>query len=87
VLDPSLIIIGGDVAAAGEVLLEGIRESISRGTTPATGGTYRVVSGELGAQAETLGAIALVMNNAPAAAILQAEPGPMPPTEQSATTG
>jgi predicted NBD/HSP70 family sugar kinase len=86
VLDPSLIIIGGDVAAAGEVLLEGIRESISRGTTPATGGTYRVVSGELGARAETLGAIALVMNNAPAAAILHAEPGPMPPREQSAAT-
>jgi predicted NBD/HSP70 family sugar kinase len=72
VLDPSLIIIGGDVAAAGDVLLEGIRESISRGTTPATGGTYRVVSGELGVRAETLGAIALVMNDAPAGAIFQA---------------
>ena len=78
VLDPSLIIIGGDVAAAGEVLLDGVRESISRGTTPATGGAYRVVSGELGARAETLGAIALVMNTAPAAALPRAREHPTP---------
>jgi predicted NBD/HSP70 family sugar kinase len=86
VLDPSLIIIGGDVAAAGEVLLEGIRESISRGTTPATGGSYRVIAGELGARAETLGAIALVMNSAPAASILQADPRSTATAQQSAAT-
>ncbi len=64
VLDPGLVIIGGELAAAGEVLLAAVRETIDRETSPATGHPYPVVPGALGAQAEVLGAIALAMNHA-----------------------
>lgn len=61
-LDPGLVIIGGELAPAGEPLLDSIRESLDRWTSPASGHRYNVVLGELGAQAEVLGAIALAMN-------------------------
>jgi predicted NBD/HSP70 family sugar kinase len=63
-LDPGLVIIGGEVAALGRVLLDSIQESIDRGTSPAMGRSYRVVLGVLGAKAEALGAAALAMHNA-----------------------
>jgi hypothetical protein len=63
VLDPELIVIGGELAAAGDVLLDAIRETIERLTSPATGHSYSVQRGALGARAEALGAIALAMNH------------------------
>jgi predicted NBD/HSP70 family sugar kinase len=63
-LDPGLVIIGGEVAALGRVLLDSIQESIDRGTSPAMGRSYQVVLGVLGAKAEALGAAALAMHNA-----------------------
>ncbi len=63
VIDPGLVIVGGELAAAGEVLLDAIRETIDRQTSPATGHPYPVVRGALGAQAEVLGAIALAMSD------------------------
>jgi predicted NBD/HSP70 family sugar kinase len=63
VLDPRLVVAGGDVAAAGDVLLDGIRESIERTMTPSAGHAVTVVGGELAARAEVLGAIALAMSS------------------------
>ena len=63
VLDPGLVIVGGELAAAGDALLEGIREMIDRETSPVAGHSYPVVPGDLGAKAEALGAAALAMNS------------------------
>lgn len=62
-LDPELVIIGGELAPAGEPLLASIRSSLDRWISPASGHEYRVVAGQLGAKAEVLGAIALAMTH------------------------
>jgi predicted NBD/HSP70 family sugar kinase len=64
-LDPELVIIGGELAPAGEPLLESIRSSLDRWISPASGHKYEVVGGQLGAKAEVLGAIALAMTHVP----------------------
>lgn len=61
-LDPELVIIGGELAPAGEPLLNSIRIALDRWISPASGHKYPVVLGELGAKAEVLGAIALAMS-------------------------
>jgi predicted NBD/HSP70 family sugar kinase len=61
-LDPELVIVGGELAPAGEPLLTSIRSALDRWISPASGHKYPVVLGELGAKAEVLGAIALAMS-------------------------
>ena len=63
VLDPELVIIGGELAPAGRPLLDSIRGSLERWISPASG-HYPVALGELGSKAEVLGAIALAMSHA-----------------------
>jgi predicted NBD/HSP70 family sugar kinase len=63
VLDPELVIIGGELAPAGPPLLDSVRGSLERWISPASG-HYPVALGELGAKAEVLGAIALAMSHA-----------------------
>jgi predicted NBD/HSP70 family sugar kinase len=65
VLDPRLVIVGGEVAAAGDLVLDGIRESIELTMTPSAGHAVSVVPGDLGVRAEVLGAIALAMSSGP----------------------
>lgn len=62
VLDPELVIIGGELAPAGQPLLDQIAASLDRWISPASG-RYPVALGELGAKAEVLGAIALAMSH------------------------
>jgi predicted NBD/HSP70 family sugar kinase len=64
-LDPRLVVVGGEVASAGDLLLDGVRESIERTMTPSAGHAVRVVCGELGVRAEVLGAITLAMSSSP----------------------
>ena len=66
VLDPRLVVVGGEVAVAGDLLLDGIRESIERTMTPSAGHAVRVVRGDLAARAEVLGAIALATSGSSA---------------------
>jgi predicted NBD/HSP70 family sugar kinase len=66
VLDPGLVILGGELAATGEVLLATVREHIEQRTSAATGHRYEVVAGALSDKAEALGAAALAMVNASA---------------------
>jgi predicted NBD/HSP70 family sugar kinase len=63
VLDPRLIVVGGQLAAAGAPLLDGIRAELSRWLPPSLGEGLTVVGGQLGTRAEVLGAIALAARN------------------------
>jgi predicted NBD/HSP70 family sugar kinase len=60
-LNPSAIIVGGDLSAAGEPLLEGIREAVDRYALPGAAQAVEVKAGVLGDRAEVLGAVAVVI--------------------------
>jgi predicted NBD/HSP70 family sugar kinase len=60
-LNPELIVVGGDLARAGELLLGPLRDGLSRAAIPSPAGDVRVVAGELGERAELLGALALAL--------------------------
>jgi predicted NBD/HSP70 family sugar kinase len=62
-LNPEAIVVGGELAAAGDALLDGMRETIARRAQPAAAAAVRVVEGVLGERAELLGALALVVGD------------------------
>jgi predicted NBD/HSP70 family sugar kinase len=64
-LDPRLVIIGGDLACAGEALLDPIRRTVERYAMPTGHRKLDVVAGELSARAEVLGAAGMIINAAP----------------------
>jgi predicted NBD/HSP70 family sugar kinase len=84
VLDPEVVIVGGELAAAGDVLLDGIREVIDRESSTASGHSYPVVKGELGARAEALGAATLAMDSESRQMLHGMQPGPSAPAGQAA---
>jgi predicted NBD/HSP70 family sugar kinase/biotin operon repressor len=59
--NPELIVVGGELSAAGDVLLDPMREQVHRNAIPATARDVEIVAGVLGARAELLGAVALVL--------------------------
>ncbi|MFD1832105.1 MULTISPECIES: ROK family transcriptional regulator [Streptomyces] len=61
-LNPSRIVLGGDLAEAGELVLGPIRDSVSRYAIPSAARRLTVVPGALGGRAEVLGALALVLS-------------------------
>jgi predicted NBD/HSP70 family sugar kinase len=64
-LNPELVVVGGDLAPAGAVLLDPMRAAIERhGVAPAAG-AVRVVPGTLGDRAEVLGAAGLILAQSP----------------------
>lgn len=67
VLNPEVVVVGGELAAAGEVLLDSIRAAIHRHSVADAAEAAKVVTGVLGDRAEVLGAAALVLARAPAA--------------------
>jgi predicted NBD/HSP70 family sugar kinase len=62
VINPERVIIGGDLSAAGDVLLAPITESISRYAIPSAAADVGVVAGQLGRRAEVMGALALILH-------------------------
>jgi predicted NBD/HSP70 family sugar kinase len=60
-LNPQRVVVGGDLAAAGELLLAPLAESLRRGAVRSAADDARVVPGALGDRAEVLGAVALVL--------------------------
>jgi glucokinase-like ROK family protein len=64
VLNPELLVVGGDLAAAGDLLLDGMRESVSRAALPEASRGAELVAGVLGDRAQVLGALALVVSEA-----------------------
>jgi glucokinase-like ROK family protein len=64
VLNPELLVVGGDLAGAGDLLLDGMRESVSRAALPEAARRAGIVAGVLGERAQVLGALALVVSEA-----------------------
>ena len=63
-LNPDVVVVGGDLSPAGELLLEPMREAVRRFAIPAAAQSVRVVAGVLGERAEVLGALALAGHEA-----------------------
>jgi predicted NBD/HSP70 family sugar kinase len=59
VLDPDVVVVGGALAAAGEVLLEPLREVLTERTAVTSGAAVDVVAGALGPAAPARGALLL----------------------------
>jgi predicted NBD/HSP70 family sugar kinase len=59
--NPQRVVVGGDLGAAGELLLMPLRESLLRGAIRSAAEDVTVAGGELGDRAEVLGAVALVL--------------------------
>ena len=58
---PEMVVIGGDLGEAGDLLLDPLREAVRRDALPAAAADLKVVAGELGERANLLGALALVL--------------------------
>jgi predicted NBD/HSP70 family sugar kinase len=57
--NPELIIVGGYMGAAGDVLLDPLREAVHRYAIPSAAQDVRITRGVLGDRAEVLGALEL----------------------------
>ena len=66
-LNPQRLVVGGDLAEAGELLLDGVRSSLRLAALPAADDGAEVVAGVLGERAQVLGALALAVGEAGAA--------------------
>jgi predicted NBD/HSP70 family sugar kinase len=63
VMNPERVVIGGELSAAREPLLDGIRDSLTRHAQPLARDAVELVAGVLGARAEVLGALAVVITD------------------------
>ncbi|MEU4449480.1 ROK family transcriptional regulator [Actinosynnema sp. NPDC050801] len=61
--NPSLIVVGGTLALAGEMLLAGVREAIYRRSLPLATENLRIVPSQVGDDAGVLGAAAMVVQH------------------------
>jgi predicted NBD/HSP70 family sugar kinase len=60
-LNPEIVVLGGELSLTGTPLLIGVRESIERYAQPGIARDLRVELGELGGDAQLLGAAALAL--------------------------
>jgi predicted NBD/HSP70 family sugar kinase len=58
---PEMVVVGGDLGEAGDLLLDSLREAVRRDALPAAASELKIVAGELGERANLLGALALVL--------------------------
>jgi predicted NBD/HSP70 family sugar kinase len=63
-LNPQRLVVGGDLAEAGDLLLDGVRGSLRLAALPAAVEHAAVVPGVLGERAQVLGALALAVGEA-----------------------
>jgi predicted NBD/HSP70 family sugar kinase/biotin operon repressor len=63
ILNPTAIIVGGELSTAGAPLLDGIRESVDRYAQPAIAQAVQIMPGALGERAEVLGALAAIIGD------------------------
>lgn len=60
-LGPDRVVVGGELARAGEILLEPLRTAVGRSAVQAAHDGVEIVSGSLGSDAEVLGGLLLVL--------------------------
>ncbi|MEA2479158.1 MAG: hypothetical protein QOJ07_1080 [Thermoleophilaceae bacterium] len=60
-LNPQRVIVGGELSAAGDILLAPLVDSLRRYAIPTAAADVSVLAGELGKRAEVMGALALVL--------------------------
>jgi predicted NBD/HSP70 family sugar kinase len=72
VVNPELVIVGGDLIVTGELLVDAVREGLEQTSIPAVRADVTVVAATLGDRAELLGAIGLAMEQADIAAVARA---------------
>ena len=58
-LNPEVIVVGGQLARSGEVLLGPLGDAIERCAIPSAGASVKVVPAELGDEAELIGALSV----------------------------
>jgi predicted NBD/HSP70 family sugar kinase len=71
-VNPELVIVGGDLIVAGELLVDAVREGLEQTSIPPVRADLAVVAATLGDRAELLGAIGLAMEQADIAAVARA---------------
>lgn len=69
-LDPERIVMGGELAQAGEILLAPMRHALERAALASGGTVPEIVQGELGDRAELLGCLALATERVGLASVL-----------------
>ncbi|AXK32894.1 ROK family transcriptional regulator [Streptomyces armeniacus] len=87
-LNPSRVVLGGDLAEAGDLVLDPVRDSVARYAIPSAARQLTVAPGTLGGRAEVLGALALVLSEMGDSTLLDsAAPagGPSAPAAASAS--
>lgn len=62
-VNPQRVVVGGDLAAAGDLLLDPLRASLKRGALRSAAEDVEVVRGAFGDRAELLGAVALALRS------------------------
>ena len=60
-INPDRVVVGGELAATGKVLLDPLRHALGRSAVPSAVEAVDVIQGTLGGRAEALGAVALVL--------------------------
>jgi glucokinase len=60
-LNPNIVVIGGGVSGAGEVLFRPVREAVERYAVPESVRGLRIVPGALGRRGAMMGAAALAL--------------------------
>jgi predicted NBD/HSP70 family sugar kinase len=63
ILNPALIVIGGDIADAGQILLAGVREVVYQRSTALSTAELQIQGSKLGDRAGIIGAAALVLEH------------------------
>lgn len=63
-LNPERLVIGGELAGAGPILIEPIRDVVERFAIPTASGSVAIVEGVLHERAEMMGALALALSEA-----------------------
>jgi predicted NBD/HSP70 family sugar kinase len=82
-LNPSRVILGGDLAEAGEIVLAPIRDSVARYAIPSAARRLVLAPGALGSRAEVLGALALVLSETGDSTLLENALGAPPAGPES----